>query len=134
MAEGPELATQSVTGDFQGKIVLVTGSGRGIGRTIAVYFAERGADVVVNFFRNRNTAEDTVAEIEKFGGRVMLVKADVGDLADVNRLFDELDGPRFDILVHACIGLQPQRHNRNPGAGLTMNINARALLRHSAGR
>ena len=61
------MSTQSVTGDFQGKIVLVTGSGRGIGRTIAVYFAERGADVVVNFFRNRDTAEDTVAEIEKFG-------------------------------------------------------------------
>jgi enoyl-[acyl-carrier protein] reductase III len=121
-----------MTGDFQGKIVLVTGSGRGIGRTIAVYFAERGADVVVNFFRNRNTAEATVAEVEKFGGRVMLLKADLGDLGDVDRLFDELDGTwgGLDILVHsAASGYNRSAMQQKPrGWDWTMNINARALL------
>ena len=51
---------------FQNKIVLITGSGRGIGRVIALHFAQRGADVIINFFRNREPAEETVGEIDCF--------------------------------------------------------------------
>ena len=71
---------------FSNKIALVTGSGRGIGRAIALYFAQNGADVVVNFFRNRGPAEETTHEIEKLGRRALLVKADVGDLDDLKSL------------------------------------------------
>ena len=46
---------------FEGKIAIVTGSGRGIGKTIAQRFAAEGADVVVNYFRNREPAEETAA-------------------------------------------------------------------------
>ncbi|MFM8369524.1 MAG: SDR family NAD(P)-dependent oxidoreductase, partial [Chloroflexota bacterium] len=77
--------------EFQNKIALVTGSGRGIGKAIALNFAKQGADVVVNFFRNRAPAEETVRAIEKLGRRALLVKADVGDLDDLNRLFDEVE-------------------------------------------
>ena len=49
---------------FQNKIALVTGSGRGIGRAIALHYAEHGADVVINFIRNRATAEETDREVE----------------------------------------------------------------------
>ena len=48
---------------FNNKIALVTGSGRGIGRAIALHFAQHGADVIVNFFRNRAPAEETAREI-----------------------------------------------------------------------
>jgi enoyl-[acyl-carrier protein] reductase III len=118
--------------DFQGKTALVTGSGRGIGRAIALHFAERGADVVVNFFRNRETAEATAGEIGKLGCRAMLVKANVGDLVDLNRLFDTIDQQwgGIDILVHSAASgyNRPAMQQRPRGWEWTMNINARALL------
>jgi enoyl-[acyl-carrier protein] reductase III len=117
---------------FAGKLALITGSGRGIGRAIAIHFARHGADVVVNFFRNRAPAEETVAEIEKLGRRALLVKADVGDLDDLNRLFDEVEKNfgGLDIFVHnAASGYnRPVLEQKPKGWDWTMNINARSLL------
>ena len=117
---------------FLNKTVLITGSGRGIGRAIALYFAKKGADVVVNFFRNRGPAEDTAAEIEKIGRHTLLVKADVGDLKDIHRLFDEVDIKfgGLDIFIHnAASGYNRAAMQQKPkGWDWTMNINARALL------
>jgi enoyl-[acyl-carrier protein] reductase III len=118
--------------DFQDKIALVTGSGRGIGRAIALHFAQHGADVIVNFFRNRAPAEETAHEVEKFGGRALTVKADVGDLDDLNRLFDEVEKEfgGLDIFIHnAASGYnRPALEQKPKGWEWTMNINARALL------
>jgi len=117
---------------FQNKVALITGSGRGIGRAIALHFAQRGAEVIVNFFRNRAPAEETIQEIEKFGRRALLVKADVGDLEDLSRMFDEVekefDG--LDIFVHnAASGYNhPAMEQKPKGWDWTMNINARSLL------
>ncbi len=117
---------------FINKIALVTGSGRGIGKAIALHFARHGADVVVNFFRNRAPAEETTHEIEKLGRRALLVKADMGDLDDINRLFDEAEKEfgGLDILVHnAASGYnRPAMDQKPKGWDWTMNINARALL------
>ena len=117
---------------FLNKIALVTGSGRGIGRAIALYFAQNGADVVVNFFRNRAPAEETVREIEKLGRRALLVKADVGDLVDLQRLFDETEKEfgGLDIFIHnAASGYnRPVMEQKPKGWEWTMNINARSLL------
>lgn len=117
---------------FQNKIVLITGSGRGIGRVIALHFAQRGADVIINFFRNREPAEETVGEIEKLGRHALLVKADVGDLDDLNYLFDEVEKEfgGLDIFVHnAASGYNRAALEQRPkGWDWTMNINARALL------
>lgn len=117
---------------FSDKIALVTGSGRGIGRAIALHFAQNGADVVVNFFRNRKPAEGTAQEVERLGRRALLVKADVGDLEDLQRLFDET-GKAFgglDIFVHnAASGYnRPAMEQKPKGWEWTMNINARSLL------
>jgi enoyl-[acyl-carrier protein] reductase III len=117
---------------FSGKTALVTGSGRGIGRAIALYLARNGADVVVNFFRNRPTAEETAAEIKKLGRRALLVKADVGNLDDLNRLFDETFQAfgGLDIFIHnAASGYnRPAMEQKPKGWDWTMNINARSLL------
>jgi enoyl-[acyl-carrier protein] reductase III len=117
---------------FSGKTALVTGSGRGIGRAIALHLARNGADVIVNFFRNRTPAEETVAEIKKLGRGVLLVKADVGDLDALARLFDET-GQAFgglDIFIHnAASGYNhPAMAQKPKGWDWTMNINARSLL------
>ena len=118
--------------DFRNKTALVTGSGRGIGRAIALHFAQHGADVIINFFRNRAPAEETAQEIEKLGRRVLLVKADVGDLDDLNRLFDEVEKEfgGLDIFIHnAASGYnRPALEQKPKGWEWTMNINARALL------
>ena len=117
---------------FQNKIALVTGSGRGIGRAIALHFAKHGADVVINFFRNRAPAEETAREVESLGRRALLVKADVGDLDDLNRMFDEVDKEfgGLDIFIHnAASGYnRPALEQKPKGWDWTMNINARALL------
>jgi enoyl-[acyl-carrier protein] reductase III len=118
--------------EFQNKVALVTGSGRGIGRAIALHFAQHGADVVVNFFRNRAPAEETAHEIQKLGRRALLVKADVGDLNDLTRMFDEVEREfgGLDILIHnAASGYnRPAMEQKPKGWEWTMNINARALL------
>jgi enoyl-[acyl-carrier protein] reductase III len=117
---------------FENKVALVTGSGRGIGRAIALHFARNGSDVVVNFFRNRAPAEETAHEIEALGRRALLVKADVGELDDLNRLFDETEQTfgGLDIFIHnAASGYnRPALEQKPRGWDWTMNINARSLL------
>ncbi len=117
---------------FANRLVCITGSGRGIGRAIALHFARLGADVVVNFFRNRAPAEDTARQIEKLGRSVLLVKADVGRLDGIQSLFDaiETEWDGLDILVsNAASGYnRPAMEQKARGWEWTMNINARALL------
>ena len=122
----------SESGELIGKIALITGSGRGIGRAIAQELARRGADVVVNFFRNRAQAEDTLSSIHSLGRRAMLVKANVGSLEGIDRLFSQVEEQfgGLDILIsNAASGYnRPAMEQRLKGWEWTMNINARALL------
>jgi len=117
---------------FANKIALVTGSGRGIGREIALEFARRGADVVVNFFRNRSPAEETAAAIEALGQRALVVKANVGDLDELARLYNTIEAEwgGLDYLIHnAASGYnRPALAQKPKGWEWTMNINARAFL------
>jgi enoyl-[acyl-carrier protein] reductase III len=117
---------------FANMLALVTGSGRGIGRAIALYFARNGADVIVNFFRNRAPAEETVRTIEEMGRKALLVKADVGDLTGLTCLFDHVREAYgfLDIFIHnAASGYnRPAMAQKPKGWDWTMNINARCLL------
>lgn len=117
---------------FEGKVVLVTGSGRGIGRAIALRFAEEGADLVVNFYRNRDPAEETAEAIRTLGSKALVVKANIGEIDGINQLFDatgeEYGG--LDILIsNAASGYnRPALKQKPKGWDWTMNINARAML------
>jgi enoyl-[acyl-carrier protein] reductase III len=117
---------------FDGKIVVVTGSGRGIGKAIAKRFATEGANVVINFFRNRQPAEETVEEIRAIGRQALLVKADVSDEGDIKGLFNKVQNTfgGLDILVNnAASGFnRPVMEQRIKGWDWTMNINARSAL------
>jgi glucose 1-dehydrogenase len=72
-------------------VAVVTGSDSGIGQAIAVEFASNGADVVVNYFEDREGAEKTKASIEQAGGKAIVIQGDVGKPEDVQRLFDECE-------------------------------------------
>ena len=117
---------------FNGKIALITGSGRGIGKAIALHLAALGADIVVNFFRNRPPAEQTADEIRALGRRALVVKADIGDLEAIERLFNEIQTQYggLDFLIHnAASGYnRPVMAQKPKGWEWTMNINARSLL------
>jgi NAD(P)-dependent dehydrogenase (short-subunit alcohol dehydrogenase family) len=90
-----------VSADFEGKVVLVTGGSRGIGRAVARAFADRGATVVVQFRADRAAASETVASLAGPGGH-LAVAADLADpeqaRALVGRVTDELG--RVDVLVN----------------------------------
>jgi enoyl-[acyl-carrier protein] reductase III len=117
---------------FEDKIVLVTGSGRGIGRAIALHFARNGAHVVVNFFRNRASAEVTAEEICALGRRSLAVKANVGEIAGIKLLFDVVDrefGALDFLICNAASGFNRSVMDQKPrGWDWSMNINARSLL------
>jgi len=70
-------------GRLDGKVALVTGGGRGIGRGIVLELAREGADVAINFRKGLEQAQETVRLVEALGRRAVLVQADVGDLAQV---------------------------------------------------
>jgi enoyl-[acyl-carrier protein] reductase III len=117
---------------FAGQVALITGSGRGIGREIALTFARAGADVVVNFFRNRAPAEETAADVEALGRRALVVRANIADPAQLDELFAATDAAfgGLDILVcNAASGYnRPVMEQRVKGWDWTMNINARSAL------
>jgi enoyl-[acyl-carrier protein] reductase III len=83
------------------RVVLVTGGGRGIGRAIALRFADEGARVFVNFFVNREAAEKTARDVELRGGTAHLLQADLKEARDIARMLEEIDraAGRLDVLV-----------------------------------
>jgi 3-oxoacyl-[acyl-carrier protein] reductase len=84
------------------KIAVVTGAGRGLGREIALRFADEGADLVVAYHADREAAEQVAGEIKGKGRRARVVHADVADRAAVRALFRETEETfgRIDILVN----------------------------------
>ena len=118
--------------DFSNKTALITGSGRGIGKATALYLASQGCDIVINYLRKKSAAEETAREIEALGRKTQIVQADVGDPADIDRLFAEIEARwgGLDILINnAASGyIRPVLEQKVKGWDWTMNINARAAL------
>ncbi|MDI6847352.1 MAG: 3-oxoacyl-ACP reductase family protein [Candidatus Bathyarchaeia archaeon] len=87
---------------LKGKVAIVTGSSRGIGRSIALAFAREGADVVVNYVRSKESAKEVASSIIKMGRKALVVKADVSDVEDVKRMVESTlkEFGKIDILVN----------------------------------
>ncbi|MBN1542353.1 SDR family oxidoreductase [candidate division KSB1 bacterium] len=86
-----------------GKTAVVTGSGRGLGKRIAWSIAEDGAQVIINYLKNRNEAEKTVGDMRAAGLLCHLVQADMRRESDVRRLLGKAVNTtgRIDILINA---------------------------------
>ncbi|MBI4769125.1 MAG: SDR family oxidoreductase [Chloroflexi bacterium] len=86
---------------LEGKLALVTGSSRGIGRGVALGLARSGADIVVNYRVNAEAAQKTVAEIEAMGRRAVAIQANVAEPEAVAAMFNAIQGQfgGLDILV-----------------------------------
>jgi enoyl-[acyl-carrier protein] reductase III len=117
---------------LEGKTAVITGSGRGIGRGIALALAAQGCNIAVNYVRKRDEAEQTAADITALGVRAAVIKANVGKEEEVRQLVDEaaaqLGG--VDIFVgNAASGvLKPLSEIDAKAWDWTLNINARSIL------
>jgi len=87
------------------KVVIVTGAGKGIGKSIALAFAKEGANVVINFRKDKAAGAKTFAETNLLGGDNLLIQADVSKEAEVKSMFENIAGKykTADILIN-CAG------------------------------
>ncbi len=118
--------------DLTGRVALITGGSRGIGRACAMRFAEAGADVIINYVSSKSAAVEVAEEIEARGRRAYVIKADVSEEDDVTSMMDFVQDNigQLDVLISnaATGGFRPllsanPRHFHN-----AMNTNALALL------
>lgn len=88
--------------DVQNKVVLVTGSSRGIGKEVALLLAKNGAHIIVNHSNSEKEADATVSQIIENGGKAIAIKADVSDKQQVIHLFDKAiaEFGKIDVLVN----------------------------------
>ncbi len=73
---------------FKGKVALITGASRGIGRGVALQLATEGADVVVNYYSHAEEAQQVAEEIGRLGRQVLIYQADVAEREAIQRMFD----------------------------------------------
>lgn len=89
-------------GRLDGKVALITGSGRGIGREVALRLAEDGASIIAHYSGSKEGAEEVVAKIRSNGGSAVAYQADIARRDDIVRLFEQIDTEPgvLDIVVN----------------------------------
>ena len=87
---------------LRGKVALVTGAGRGIGKGIALLLAKEGAHLVANYAHSAKGAMDVVGQIYRMGGQAMAIKADIAKKEEIEKMFQQAMGKfgKIDVLVN----------------------------------
>ncbi len=119
----------TISQNLSGKIALVTGGSRGIGKSIALELGRRGATVIINYLKNHEAAKTTVEELKLQGIKTTRIKAHVGEEEAIDSLISKIEDQfgQLDILVNnAASGvMRPTTELSVKHWDWTMNINAR---------
>ncbi|OAQ38273.1 oxidoreductase [Pedobacter psychrophilus] len=119
---------------LKNKVAIVTGGSRDIGRAISIQLAKEGANVVINYFGNKQNADDTLALIKDFGGNAITVKADMTNYVEVENLVKEARtafGDDIHILANVAGGLiarKPTSEMDEEFWDLVMGINLKSVF------
>lgn len=120
--------------DLKGKVALVTGGARDIGRAISLKLAESGARVIVNYNTSEDAANEVVSEIKARGGEARAVKADVTNESEVAKLIDatrEAFGGQINILVNNAGGMPARKKLEEMDAAfwdLVVSLNLKSVF------
>ncbi len=117
---------------FEGKVALITGASRGIGKALALRLAARGAIPIINYKQNEHLAREVVAEAKRLGSNGLAIRADLESVEEIEAMFDQVQEQfgRLDFFVsnasasnfHHFMDLKPHHLER------TFNLNVRAFV------
>ena len=115
---------------FKNKVVLITGGSRGIGKQIALNFAQKGSNIVFSYLKDHKAARDTEQEILELGVDCLKIKAHLGNIEKIKSMFKDIKSKfgKLDILINnAASGIHKKAEELSEKHwDWTMNINARA--------
>lgn len=115
---------------FKNKVVLITGGGRGIGKQIALDFAQQGSNIIFSYLKDHKSARDTQKEILQLGVKCLKIKAHLGDIGKIDSMFETVKSEfgKLDILINnAASGIHKKAEELSEKHwDWTMNINAKA--------
>lgn len=96
--------TESPNGALKNQVALVTGSAKRLGRAVALRLAQEGAELVIHYRSSAAEAQDVVQEIEKFGSKAVAIAADLTQVGEIQKLFDQAAARfgRLNILVNSA--------------------------------
>jgi enoyl-[acyl-carrier protein] reductase III len=117
---------------FEGKIALITGGSRGIGRALALTLAARGTTPIVGYRRDEESARNTVDEIERLGSTGLAIRADLESLEEIEAMFDQVQERfgRLDFFVSnaSASNFRPMMELKPHHLERTFNTNVRAFV------